>query len=96
MAWIEKRGSKFRLSFRFGGRAYHHSLGTADPKEAEACRVRLEDTLNERRAMLGKDPVYLTRFNAPLREAIPAAQTMLPIFDVSPDVETCDEGYCWT
>jgi hypothetical protein len=58
--------------------------------------ARLEDTLNERRAMLGKDPVYLTRFNAPLREAIPAAQTMLPIFDASPDVETCDEGYCWT
>lgn len=56
----------------------------------------LEDLLNERRAMLGKDPVYLTRFNKPLRDAIGEAQQMLPLTDLSPDVETCDEGYCWT
>jgi len=56
----------------------------------------LEDLLNERRDELGKDHVYLTRFAKPLREAIPEAQNMLPIFDVSPDIETCDEGYCFT
>lgn len=55
----------------------------------------LEDLLNERRKMLGKDPVYLTRFNMPLREAIGEAQDMLPIF-TDPDIDTCDEGYCWT
>jgi hypothetical protein len=54
----------------------------------------LEATLNRRRDELGKDHVWLTRFNRPLAEAIGEAQDMLPIF--APDVETCDEGYCWT
>lgn len=58
--------------------------------------AQLEDLLNERRKTLGKDPVYLTRFGLPLREAIKPAQGMLPIFDVSPDMDTCDSGYCWT
>jgi hypothetical protein len=44
--------------------------------------------------MLGKDPVYLTRFAKPIDEAVREAQEMLPIF--SPDTDTCDEGYCWT
>jgi hypothetical protein len=56
----------------------------------------LEDLLNARRDTLGKDHVYLTRFGVPLRDAIGEAQTMLPLFDVSPDTESCDEGYCWT
>jgi len=56
--------------------------------------AQLEDTLNERRERLGKDHVYLTRFAQPLREAIPEAADMLPIF--APDTDTCDEGYCWT
>jgi hypothetical protein len=51
----------------------------------------LEDTLNERRDMLGKDHVYLTRFNKPLREAVSEAQSSL--FD---GPEGCDTGYCWT
>ena len=54
----------------------------------------LEKTLNTRREMLGKDPVWLTRFNKPLADAIPEAQDMLPIFGA--DMDTCDEGYCWT
>lgn len=54
----------------------------------------LEDLLNERRASLGKDPVYLTRFAIPLREAIGEAQDMLPGFD-GPDIDTCDEGVCF-
>lgn len=53
----------------------------------------LEATLNQRRDMLGKDHVYLTRFAKPLPEAIEEAQDMLPF---GPDTDTCDEGYCWT
>lgn len=61
---------------------------------AKACH--LEDTLNARRDDLGKDHVYLTRFNRPIAEAIPAAGAMLPIFDVSEDGEFCDNGACFT
>jgi hypothetical protein len=57
--------------------------------------VQLERTLIERRKVLGKDPVYLTRFAKPLDEAIGAAQDMLPGFSGA-DMDTCDEGYCWT
>lgn len=57
----------------------------------------LENTLNDRRRVLGRDPVYLTRFNRPLVEAIPAAGAMLPIFDISGlDAELCDNGACFT
>jgi hypothetical protein len=59
---------------------------------AKACE--LESTLIERRKTLERDPVYLTRFGKPLADAIKPAQEMLPMF--SPDIETCDEGYCWT
>lgn len=55
--------------------------------------AELEATLIARRKTLGKDPVYLTRFAKPLTEAIDEAQDMLPL---SPDTDTCDEGYCWT
>jgi hypothetical protein len=51
----------------------------------------LEDTLNRRRDMHGKDHVYLTRYGKPLREAIVAAQDTL--FD---DDSECDSGYCFT
>jgi len=54
----------------------------------------LEATLIERRVKLERDPVYLTRFGKPLTEAVAEAQDMLPGF--SPEMETCDEGYCWT
>lgn len=53
----------------------------------------IERVLNERRVMLGKDPVWLTRFNKPLDEAIAEAQDTLP-WPEGP--EGCDEGYCWT
>jgi hypothetical protein len=56
--------------------------------------AQLEDLLNERRRSRGKDPVYLTRFGIPLRDAVAEAQEMLPLF--APDTDTCDEGYCWT
>ena len=57
--------------------------------------AELESTLITRRAAVGKDPVFLTRFNKPITEAITEAQVMLPGFN-GPDVETCDDGYCWT
>jgi hypothetical protein len=61
---------------------------------ARACG--LEDLLNKRRSTLGKDPVYLTRFNRSLAEAIPAAQDMLPLLDQpEDDVTQCDNGACF-
>jgi hypothetical protein len=58
----------------------------------QACA--LEDLLNQRRRDLGKDPVYLTRFNRPLRTAIATAQDMIPgLFDADP---LCDNGACFT
>lgn len=54
----------------------------------------LEAILNDRRAKLERHPVYLTRYNRPLADAIPAAQDMLPLADL--DDITCDNGACWT
>ena len=54
----------------------------------------LERMLNERRAALGRDAVYLTRFGRPLDEAVIEEQPGLD-FGTGPG-ETCDEGYCWT
>lgn len=48
----------------------------------------LEDLLNRRRAELGKDEVYLTRFGRPIRDAIAAAQDGL-----FGDEWDADEGY---
>lgn len=58
---------------------------------ARACD--LERQLIERRQRLGKDPVYLTRFGRPLAEAIPDGVDLLPGAD---DLDTCDEGMCFT
>ncbi|HYU83727.1 MAG TPA: hypothetical protein VEK80_02890 [Kribbellaceae bacterium] len=64
---------------------------------AKACQ--LEDVLNARRAALGKDPVYLTRFARPLRDAISTDQATL--FDPAgaPDaaeLDVCESGWCMT
>lgn len=59
----------------------------------------LETLLTERRTMLGKDPVYFTRFARPLADAIPEAQDMLPLFDVTEASDAgglCDNGACFT
>ena len=60
----------------------------------------LEGLLNARRAALGKDPVWLTRFNRPLAHAVRAAQDMLPGFDLPgfdpADDAACDNGACFT
>jgi hypothetical protein len=52
-----------------------------------ACR--LEDTLNQRRACLGRDPVWLTRHACPLATAI-GDQLQLPGLD------GCESGWCMT
>ncbi len=54
--------------------------------------ANLEELLNERRAMLGRDPVYLTRFAKPLRDAIDTDQELLPLIDDG----SCDSGWCFT
>jgi hypothetical protein len=46
MAWLQRRGTKYRICFRYAGELYRQALGPSDEKEAEACRARLEDTLN--------------------------------------------------
>jgi hypothetical protein len=55
--------------------------------------VELEDTLNERRTTLGKDPVFLTRFGIPLRDAIDTDQELLPLAGAD---GACDSGWCFT
>lgn len=55
---------------------------------------QLEETLNERRRMLGKDEVWLTRFAIPLRQAIDVEQELLPL--VGDDDGSCDSGWCFT
>lgn len=57
----------------------------------------LEELLNARRAQLGRDPVWLTRFNRPLTEAVPAAQQPLAGLDDDPHAgDGCDNGVCFT
>lgn len=55
---------------------------------------QLEDTLNDRRRMLGKDEVFLTRFAVPLRDAIDTDQPLLPLADDGSG--SCDSGWCFT
>ncbi|MFJ4478704.1 hypothetical protein ACIQVR_30005 [Streptomyces xanthochromogenes] len=56
--------------------------------------VQPEETINERRAALGRDDVYLTRYGRPLAQAIPdegSAETGLDEADGG-----CDSGWCMT
>ena len=57
---------------------------------ARACH--LEETINTRRRTLDKDPVWLTRYNAPLTAVVPTDDP-LP-FDETDG--TCDSGWCFT
>lgn len=52
--------------------------------------VALEQTLNARRAKLGRDPVWLTRALRPLDQAIQGVQSGM-VFD-----DNCEGGYCHT
>lgn len=55
--------------------------------------IELEKTVNRRRAALGRDPVYLTRYGRPLAEAIPAQTDTAT--EEAEDSE-CDSGWCMT
>jgi len=59
--------------------------------------AQMEDVLQARRIKIGKDPVYLTNKNKPLREAIAAAQDgfWTTVVDDG-DGESCDSGHCFT
>jgi len=57
-----------------------------------ACHLEAE--LNQRRANLGRDPVWLTRFNRPLDQAVPDTDQPLPYPDT--DDGGCDTGHCHT
>lgn len=54
----------------------------------------LEQQLIERRASLGKDPVYFTRFGKPLGKAIPDGVDAM--FPSDGDTGSCETGYCFT
>lgn len=45
MASLERRGSRFRISFRLGGQKLHVGVNASGMADAEACRVRLEENL---------------------------------------------------
>ena len=47
MASLELRSGRYRIIFRFGGKKYHHSLGTTNRQEAEALRDRLRANLHD-------------------------------------------------
>lgn len=55
----------------------------------------LEDEVNRKRAAAGRDPVWLSDALIPLRQAVPAMQT-LPLFEDHPEDGECDSGWCMT
>jgi hypothetical protein len=57
--------------------------------ELFAKSLQLEVTLNEKRAMLGRDPAYLTRYGTPLDSAIQEAPHGSETLDPG-----CDSGWC--
>ncbi len=65
-----------------------------DEPELFARCCALEDLLNERRHRLGRDPVFLTRYGLPLRQAIGTNQPLL--FAPADDDAGCDAGWCMT
>ncbi|MFD5099749.1 phosphoadenosine phosphosulfate reductase [Streptomyces albidochromogenes] len=69
-----------------------HDMRRDEPELFEkACQ--LEELLNRRRDELGKDHVWLTRFNRPLRKAIPDGVDTLPFDEWD---SGCDSGWCMT
>lgn len=70
-----------------------HEMRRMEPELFEKS-CELEELLNRRRDELGKEHVWLTRFNKPLREAIPDGVDLLPMFDESDG--NCDTGWCMT
>jgi hypothetical protein len=61
--------------------------------ELFARSVQLEEAINQRRAALGRDDAYLTRYGIPLSQAIPETDLAESGTD---DEGTCDSGWCMT
>ena len=57
--------------------------------------VQMEQYINERRAKLGKDQLYLSTRLKPLDVAVPEGADQLALFDDG-STEPCTSGYCWT
>lgn len=53
--------------------------------------IQLEELINRRREQLGKDKVWLTRFNRPLKEVVDISQDALGFID-----DNCESGFCMT
>jgi integrase len=45
MAWLERKGTMFRIRFRFGGKKQFVALKTAKEREANSCLARFEENL---------------------------------------------------
>ncbi len=77
---------------------FHSLRAWQEQREQEpelfAKSVALEALLNERRAMLGKDPMWLTRKLVPLDQATsPHRQLPMPLDGAE---DACESGYCMT
>lgn len=97
---VPRKSACFFCPFR---RSDSWSVMARDEPELFARCAHLENLLNERRTVLGKDPVYLTRYNAPLTLAIRIAQDTLPGLEPTSDPGAdpgtdggCDNGACFT
>lgn len=72
----------------FHSRAAWQTMSTDDPEMFDrACA--LEDTINGKRAALGRDPVWLSDGGVPLRRSTPD-------MDALPFDTGCDSGWCMT
>lgn len=57
--------------------------------------AEIESKLNERRARYGKDAVYLTRYNRPIKEVIDTSQESLAFSEYA-ELDICESGHCFT
>ncbi|MGW1531090.1 phosphoadenosine phosphosulfate reductase [Streptomyces aureus] len=87
---VPPKSSCFFCPFRTVG-AWHHQR--RHEPDLFALSVRLEETINRRRAALGRDAVYLTRYGVPLAQAIPEER---PGDEGAEDEGACDSGWCMT
>jgi hypothetical protein len=71
-----------------------HEMRRTQPELFEkACRF--EEFMQDRAARLGRNPVYLTQFGRPLRQAIPDGVD--PLFELDDAGDgLCDSGWCMT
>ncbi|MFC9649548.1 hypothetical protein [Streptomyces sp. NPDC056937] len=65
-----------------------------DEPELFIAPVRLEETINKRRAAIGRDSAYLTRYGRTLPEAIPECGAEAEAGDAGDG--DCDSGWCMT